>query len=123
MPSLGTQANTNRLVALENSYFETAKPQEITGGKGVTVSLIIALQESMRTNPAPADNTEVKLQSGDGATLFRGITQTTIPYNRIVKRAEDTHPQISCSVNSSLSNESLAVFTGKEEYVTKSRLS
>ncbi len=117
MPSLGTHASKNKTVQLENEYFQTTKPQELTGGHGVTVSLTTALQEHIRNHPMPEDASEIEIQiAGDGANMFRGISQTTIAYKHVTKRTEGHDTSDFRSLNSPFSNESLVVFTGKEEY-------
>eukprot|EP00854_Cymbomonas_tetramitiformis_P024456 gene24456-biopygen25302 len=48
--------------------------------------------------------------------MFRGISQTTIACKHVTKRTEGHDTSEFRSLDSPLSNESLVVFTGKEEY-------
>ncbi|KAK3235672.1 hypothetical protein CYMTET_54138 [Cymbomonas tetramitiformis] len=115
MPSLGRHASKNKTIALMNAYFQTAKPEALVLGsvEGVTLSFREALVAYCQEYLPEAMEVKVQL-AGDGAGVFRGISQTTVAFKVIVPQAEqdpDFH-----GLNSPFSSQSVLVFEGKEAY-------
>ncbi len=115
VPSLGRNASKDKTVALMNEYFNTAKPEALLLGsvEGVTLSFKEAMLEYIKQYVPESEIINVQL-AGDGAGVFRGVSQTTVAFKVIVDNAErdpDFH-----GLNSPFSSQSVLVFEGKEAY-------
>ncbi|KAK3244454.1 hypothetical protein CYMTET_45931 [Cymbomonas tetramitiformis] len=98
-----------------NTNFQTTKPEALVLGsvEGVTLSFKDALLAYCEQY-LPED-TDITVQlAGDGAGVFRGVSQTTVAFKVIVPQAErdpDFH-----GLNSPFSSQSVLCFEGKEAY-------
>ncbi|KAK3281117.1 hypothetical protein CYMTET_11077 [Cymbomonas tetramitiformis] len=115
MPSLGRNAGKNETIRLMNKYFDTAKPEALVLGsvEGITLSFKEALLAYCEQYLPECTDIQVQL-AGDGAGVFRGVSQTTVAFKVIVPQAErdpDFH-----GLNSPFSSQSVLVFEGKEAY-------
>eukprot|EP00854_Cymbomonas_tetramitiformis_P024180 gene24180-biopygen25012 len=115
MPSLARHASKNNTVKVMNKYFQTAKPEALLLGsvEGVTLSFKEALIAYCEHYLPECTDIQVQV-AGDGAGVFRGVSQTTVAFKVVVPRAE-TDPNFQ-ALNSPFSSQSVLVFEGKEAY-------